>query len=59
MPGSQVKNWPLYEKLVAQGKDKTTAAKIANASVKKKRPSAQVEVDRLLDTYDPGRKKKR
>lgn len=32
MPGPQVKNWELYEKLRAQGKSKESAARIANAS---------------------------
>jgi hypothetical protein len=35
MPGKQVKNWPQYEKLVAKGYSKTSAAKITNAAAKK------------------------
>lgn len=36
MPGKQVKNWPMYEALRRQGKSKTSAARITNASVKKR-----------------------
>jgi hypothetical protein len=36
MPGKQVKNWALYEKLRAEGHSKESAARIANASVKPK-----------------------
>jgi hypothetical protein len=36
MPGKQVKNWALYEKLRAQGHSKESAARIANAQAKKK-----------------------
>ncbi len=35
MPGKQVKDWALYEKLRAQGHSKESAARIANASAKK------------------------
>ena len=38
MPGPQVKDWALYEKLRAEGHSKESAAKIANASVSKKLP---------------------
>ncbi len=35
MPGKQVKNWKLYEELIKKGYSKESAARIANASVKK------------------------
>jgi hypothetical protein len=35
MPGRQVKNWPLYEKLRKEGHSKESAARIANAQSKK------------------------
>lgn len=35
MPGNQVKNWDLYHKLIAEGKTKEEAARIANSSVSK------------------------
>lgn len=35
MPGKQVKNWKLYEKLRAEGKTKEQAARIANAQASK------------------------
>jgi hypothetical protein len=37
MPGKQVKNWPQYEKLRGKGYSKTSAAKITNASAKKRK----------------------
>lgn len=37
MPGKQVKNWPMYEKLRSKGKSKTSAAKITNAAKAKKK----------------------
>lgn len=40
MPGSQVKDWPLYEKLVAAGYSKESAARIANAQAAKKKGSS-------------------
>ena len=36
MPGKQVKNWDQYEALRKKGKSKESAAKITNASSKKK-----------------------
>ena len=41
MPGKQVKNWDQYEKLRSKGFTKTSAAKITNASAKKKRSPAK------------------
>lgn len=38
MPGPEVKNWPLYERLRAEGHSKESAARIANASVAPKPP---------------------
>lgn len=38
MPGPQVKNWPLYEKLRAEGHSKESAARIANSKPMPKRP---------------------
>ena len=38
MPGKQVKDWTLYEKLRAEGHSKESAARIANAQSAKKRP---------------------
>jgi len=35
MPGKQVKRWDIYEKLRAEGHSKESAARIANASVKR------------------------
>ena len=35
MPGKQIRDWPLYEKLRAEGHSKESAARIANASVKR------------------------
>jgi hypothetical protein len=35
MPGKAVKNWALYERLREQGHSKESAARIANASVKR------------------------
>lgn len=35
MPGRQVRDWPLYEKLRAEGHSKESAARIANAGKKK------------------------
>lgn len=32
MPGNQVKNWSLYHQLRAEGRSKSEAARIANAS---------------------------
>lgn len=37
MPGKQVKNWSMYEKLRSKGKSKTSAAKITTAAVRKKK----------------------
>ena len=37
MPGKQVKNWKQYHALRRAGKSKESAARIANASSKKKR----------------------
>ena len=37
MPGKEVKDWPQYEALRREGKSKTTAARMTNASVKKRR----------------------
>lgn len=37
MPGKQVKNWKLYEELIKKGYSKESAARIANASMKKKK----------------------
>lgn len=37
MPGPQVKNWKLYHELRRKGYTKTQAAKIANASKKRKK----------------------
>jgi len=37
MPGKQVKNWPMYEKLRAEGHSKQSAARITNSQAKKKR----------------------
>ena len=37
MPGPEIKNWPLYEKLRTEGHSKESAARIANASVKKRK----------------------
>jgi hypothetical protein len=38
MPGPQIRNWELYEKLIAKGYSKETAAKIANAQEKADKP---------------------
>lgn len=38
MPGPEIKNWPLYEHLRAEGHSKESAARIANSSVSKKLP---------------------
>lgn len=35
MPGPQVKNWKLYEKLIKEGHSKASAARIANSAPKK------------------------
>lgn len=37
MPGKSVKNWPQYEALRKKGYSKKSAARITNASVKKRR----------------------
>lgn len=37
MPGKQVKNWKKYHALRRKGMSKTRAAKIANASKRRKR----------------------
>lgn len=37
MPGNQVKNWGQYEALRAEGHSKESAARITNASAKRKR----------------------
>ena len=37
MPGKSVKNWPQYEALRKKGFSKSSAARITNASVKKRR----------------------
>ena len=37
MPGKQVKNWPKYEALRRQGYSKQSAARITNASRKRKK----------------------
>jgi len=37
MPGKQVKNWELYEKLREKGYSKESAARIANAASKRTR----------------------
>lgn len=37
MPGKQVKNWPQYEALRREGFSKTSAARITNASAKKRK----------------------
>jgi len=37
MPGPQVKNWKMYEDLRQKGYSKTSAAKITNAAMSKKK----------------------
>lgn len=37
MPGTEVKNWPVYEALRKRGFSKANAARIANASVRRGR----------------------
>lgn len=37
MPGKQVKNWPMYEKIRGKGKSKKSAARITNAKAKKRK----------------------
>lgn len=41
MPGPQVKNWKMYEALRKKGYSKESAARIANASVHKKKHRLQ------------------